>query len=248
MVMLTRSLDKTAPHYPNYRGKSVYNGLGIVWFVWLLSQWAGGQIIVMSGLHSPDWIVYLMPIFALIAGACIFGLYDDWVGCSSAKGFRGHIGSLFRGILTTGGVKMLAIGFLALFTMILLYWNNEDTWTTIVIRIIAGTCVIALNANLLNLFDLRPGRAGKVYALGFVICMVVVILSSTVVLDWPDVVALALVGLGPLIAAWRYDIQEKGMLGDAGANSMGAFLGYLLATALPIVALVAWALALLPST
>lgn len=241
MATLTRSLERTAPHYPNYRGVSVYNGLGVVWFVWLLSFWVGAHLLVISGSAQPNWMSYLVPIFPLIAGSCIFGLLDDWVGDHNAKGFKGHIGSLFRGILTTGGIKMIAIGLLSLFTMISLYWHSEEG----IARVIAGTCVIALSANLINLFDLRPGRAGKVYLFCLVICILAITLSTTVVIHWPDIVALACAGLGPLIAVWRFDIGERGMLGDAGANSMGAFLGYLLATALPLWLLIAWAAVLL---
>jgi hypothetical protein len=238
MAMLNRSLGITAPHYPNYRGVSVYNGLGIVWFVWLVSLWVGAHLLLMFGIHQPNWMTYLVPLFPLIAGSCIFGLLDDWAGDHNAKGFRGHLGSLAKGILTTGGIKMLFIGFLSLFTMISLYWGEPENLP----RIIAGTCVIALSANFINLFDLRPGRAGKVYSVCLIFCVLSVIFGGAVVLAWPDVLSLALVGLGPLVAVWRFDIGEKGMLGDAGANSMGAFLGFILATTLPLALLIAWVL------
>jgi hypothetical protein len=240
MAMLTRSLERTAPHYPNYRGVSVYNGLGVVWFIWLLALWGGAHLLVVSQISQPNWVSYLVPIFPLVAGSCIFGLFDDWVGDHNAKGFRGHIGSLLKGILTTGGVKMLAIGTLALITMVSLYWGSMEG----LVRIIAGTCVIALSANLINLFDLRPGRAGKIYTVSLVVCTLLVAFGGVIHMNWPDLVALALVGLGPILAVLRYDLGEKGMLGDAGANSMGAFLGYLLATALPLWALIAWAVVL----
>lgn len=243
MAMLTRSLARSAPHYQNYRNVSVYNGLGIVWFIWLMCFWVGAHLLAAAGIAQPNWISYLIPIFPLIAGSCIFGLFDDWVGDHNAKGFRGHLGSLARGILTTGGIKMLAIGFISLFTMVSLYWDGGSVES--ITRIIAGTCVIALSANFINLFDLRPGRAGKVYFVCLVLCIAVVVLSRIVHIDWPDVIALALAGFGPLLAVWRFDVGEKGMLGDAGANSMGAFLGFILATALPIWMLVVWAVVLL---
>jgi hypothetical protein len=241
MAMLTRSLDRSAPHYANYRGVSVYNGLGIVWFVWLVCFWAGAHLLVAADVAQPNWMSYLVPLFPLIAGSCIFGLFDDWVGDHSAKGFRGHLGSLARGILTTGGLKMLAIGLLALFTMVSLYWGSTEG----IARIIAGTCAIALSANFINLFDLRPGRAGKVYLCGLIFCLCLVAFGGVVFLDWPDLAALTLAGLGPLLAVWRFDAGEKGMLGDAGANSMGAFLGFLVATAMPLWMLIAWTVVLL---
>lgn len=242
MAALTRSLDTSAPHYPNYRGIGVYNGLGIVWFVWLVSFWCGAHLLVAADILQPNWISFLVPIFPLVAGACVFGLFDDWVGNHNAKGFRGHVGSMLRGILTTGGIKMLTIGFLSLFTMVSLYWDGGSVES--VTRIVSGTCVIALSANLINLFDLRPGRAGKVYAVCLVFCMLIIAFGGVVLLGWPDVVALFLAGLGPLVAVWRFDVGEKGMLGDAGANSMGAFLGYILATAMPLWMCIAWAIVL----
>jgi hypothetical protein len=241
MALLTRSLRYSAPRYPNYRGVLVYNGLGIVWFVWLLCFWMGAHILSIAGFEQPNWISYLVPVFPLISGSCIFGLLDDWVGDHFAKGFRGHLRFLYRGILTTGGIKMIGIGLLSLFTALSLYWDGAQS----LLHIIAATCVMALTANFLNLFDLRPGRAGKVYLLGLLLALVSLALSPLLSLAWPDICALMLAGLGPLLAVWRFDLGEEGMLGDAGANSMGAFLGFIFATALPVWLLLPLAVVLL---
>ena len=234
MFLLVRSLGATAPKVPNYRGALVYNGLGFVWFIWLIAFWIGAHLLAMFGLKQPDWISYLIPIFPLIAGSCAFGLLDDWVGDTNAKGFRGHLSAFAKGKMTTGGLKMIGIGFLSLFTAISLYWVGISS----VPRIVFATCVIALMANFINLFDLRPGRAGKVYLVGLALAVVGIIFGNIVHLDWINIVAIVLAGLGPLVAVWRFDLGERGMLGDVGANSMGAFLGFLLATSLPLVALV----------
>jgi hypothetical protein len=50
---------------------------------------------------------------------------------------------------------------------------------------------------------------------------------------------LALV-FGPVFAVWRYDLGERAMLGDAGANAAGALAGFLLAWQSPL-----WLLAVL---
>ena len=81
-----------------------------------------------------------------------------------------------------------------------------------------SSAVIALTANFLNLFDLRPGRAVAVFFLGLgVICM-----SALGRLEVPWVVgAIALVTL-----AWTIpDSRGKTMMGDAGSNSLGVALG-----------------------
>jgi hypothetical protein len=213
----------------------VYNGLGVVWFIWLLCYWVGAHLLHALDLPQPWWVSYLLPVFPLVAGSCVFGILDDWVGDHSAKGFKGHLSSLFKGILTTGGIKMVGIGLLALFTAVSLFWDGDPQS---LLRIIAATCVMALSANFVNLFDLRPGRAGKVYLLGLLLALLSLAFSPFAAAPWPDIVALALAGLGPLLAVWRFDLGEEGMLGDAGANSMGALLGFIFATALPLWLLV----------
>ena len=44
------------------------------------------------------------------AGAAAFGSYDDLAGNDGSRGFRGHLGALRKGELTTGAVKLAGIG------------------------------------------------------------------------------------------------------------------------------------------
>lgn len=140
---------------------------------------------------------------ALVAalGAAAVGAYDDASGAKHphAKGFRGHLGALRSGQLTGGGVKVVGIGGTGLLATRLLGPRR-------LIDVALGGAVVAGAANLLNLLDLRPGRALKAGALG----------------------ALALRQPGPAAAAVALlpeDLHERTMLGDAGANALGAVLG-----------------------
>lgn len=229
MAMLYPSLQERAPRQGNFRDKSVFVGLGIVWLLWMLFIWMGNVAIQSSGFAVPPWVTYVLPMLPLVMGACAFGLYDDWVGDNSYKGFKGHLSAFVHGKLTTGGLKMLGIGLIAFFLSYAYYFTGVESLLTVVL----STCVIALFTNLLNLFDLRPTRAHKVYLLLLVPALASLALCARIGLGVTDVVALVIAALGPVIAVWRFDAREQAMLGDAGANSMGAFIGYLFATSLP---------------
>ena len=130
-------------------------------------------------------------------GAAAVGAYDDARGArDQAKGFRGHVQALRAGRLTGGAVKVLGIGASGLLSARLA--GRRDV-------LIAGA-VVAAAANLLNLLDLRPGRALKAAA------------AAAIVLRQPGPTAAAVVLLPG-------DLRERTMLGDAGANALGAVLG-----------------------
>jgi len=71
-------------------------------------------------------------------------------------------------------------------------------------RRLSGAMLVGLAANLVNQLDTRPGRALKAY------------LAGALAVDAPP-------GLAVLLLP--YDLGEMAMLGDAGANALGAMLG-----------------------
>ena len=146
---------------------------------------------------------------ALLAavGAGAFGAYDDLAGSTASKGFRGHLGALRQGEVTSGLVKIGGIGATGLVTGALLREGLVD-------RVLAGG-VVAGSANLVNLFDLRPGRALKV---GLVAA---VPLAAT---GGPGA-GVAATTAGAAAALLPEDLGERSMLGDAGANALGALVG-----------------------
>jgi hypothetical protein len=81
-------------------------------------------------------------------------------------------------------------------------------WALVRTRSFSGAALVSLSANALNQLDTKPGRALKVFLLG----------------------SLALGGrprrgFGIAVLLAPYDLREMTMLGDAGANALGAVLG-----------------------
>ncbi|MGH3175163.1 MAG: hypothetical protein ACRDPF_15015 [Streptosporangiaceae bacterium] len=138
------------------------------------------------------------------AGAAAFGAYDDLAGSGDRRGFRGHLGALRQGEVTTGAVKLGGIGVTGVVSAALAGGSPVD--------VILNAGLVAGSANLLNLFDLRPGRAIKVAAVSGVL------LGAA----GQDGVAAP---LGAALALLPEDLGERAMLGDAGANALGAMLG-----------------------
>jgi UDP-GlcNAc:undecaprenyl-phosphate/decaprenyl-phosphate GlcNAc-1-phosphate transferase len=134
------------------------------------------------------------------------GAYDDVAGQRedqrSSKGLRGHAAALAAGRVTAGTVKVAGIGLTGVAAARMSGRRGAD--------VLLDGALVAGAANLLNLFDLRPGRALKVG------------LVAAAALDEPGPAAAAAV----LLPA---DLAERGMLGDAGANGLGAVLGLALA-------------------
>ncbi|MGL5818945.1 MAG: hypothetical protein ACRCYR_15355 [Phycicoccus sp.] len=157
-----------------------------------------------------------------VLGAGALGVLDDLAGDGSSKGLRGHLGAALRGEVTTGAAKVVGIGVTGLATAALADRAREDVR---VADTIVGGAVVAGVANLVNLLDLRPGRA----------------LKSTVLLALPllvtgprgtaDPAALAAAAAGAALGVIRPDLAGESMLGDTGANAAGALLGTALVSA-----------------
>ncbi|MEV0006000.1 hypothetical protein AB0H28_27445 [Micromonospora sp. NPDC050980] len=169
---------------------------------------------------------------ALLAGvgAGAVGLYDDVVGArpeqKAAKGFAGHLAALRKGRVTAGLVKVAGVGAAGLGAAALLAADARVAAHPRRQRagafgrgldVLLGAGVVAGTANLVNLLDLRPGRA----------------LKSGMLLGVPlsagphgGIAAGAVGAAAGLVAD---DLNERVMLGDSGANALGALLGVSLA-------------------
>lgn len=150
-------------------------------------------------------------------GAGGFGLYDDLEEdtTSRSKGLKGHLGAMAQGQLTTGGLKVLGIGATALVSATLSARARRASGKSkkfSLVDVVLDTAVIAGSANLVNLLDLRPGRALKVCS------------ATASALSLSGSTAGAGI-LGSAAVAFPGDLGERDMLGDCGANSLGAVLG-----------------------
>lgn len=171
------------------------------------------------------------------AGAAAFGGYDDLAGDGSSKGFRGHLSALGRGELTTGAVKLAGIGATGLAAALIAGQPGTTadarkpgtrssgagrTGAAAVADAVIDAGLVAGMANLLNLFDLRPGRAIKV-TIGT---------GGMLALLPGEAGEASAAPVAAAIALLPEDLGERSMLGDSGANAVGAMLG-VAATRLP---------------
>ena len=81
------------------------------------------------------------------------------------KGLRGHLGALAEGRVTTGAVKLLGITAASLFAGTVLAdarrraTGSSTPFAATALDAVTSGALVAGTANLLNLLDLRPGRA-----------------------------------------------------------------------------------------
>ena len=158
------------------------------------------------------------PVVAAVASAGL-GALDDLAGDSKSKGFKGHLGALARGEVTTGAVKIVGLGLTGLLSAALIDHGSRSRETQrhgipTVLDTMVGGAVIAGSANLLNLLDLRPGRALKA-----------TILLGALTAMSPRSAAAAGAATGAAVGLLGPDLSGEAMLGDTGANSAGALLG-----------------------
>ncbi len=144
-----------------------------------------------------------------VLGVAALGLIDD-VFAGPPRGWRGHARAVLRGELSTGALKAAGSLGLALFAM-----SFEGLSVG---RWLLAAALLVLATNLFNLLDLRPGRSTKVFLL---------LGAGLAVGSSGGLRALWSLGLfvGPALVAGLYDLRERAMLGDTGANLLGAVAG-----------------------
>lgn len=195
----------------NYRGRSVPIVLGL----WLA--------VVLVGFSAALWWIGGAPgpsspaLVALGGSVLVFaaGLVDD-LSPGGPRGVRNHLRALASGHMTTGVLKLVV----TVASSIIVVAAQPDRgsgarWL--------GVVLVAASANLWNGLDVAPGRALKAF---------LVVDGVALVAPWslaPGVRALWLAAL----VALPFDVRERAMLGDAGANLLGFTAGLGLYLSLP---------------
>jgi UDP-GlcNAc:undecaprenyl-phosphate GlcNAc-1-phosphate transferase len=211
---LLRMLAQGGHVKANYRGHELPFPFGVL--VLGAALLALIPVMLLQRLGSGD-VVYpeLGPVALYALGVIALGLIDDTLGEPrtgepARRGWRGHGAALLRGELSTGVLKAVGSLGLALLAMAALGYSSNWRW-------LLAAAVLVLATNAFNLLDLRPGRAGKAF----------VLLGLGLSIGAASVRQLWTLGLfaAPALVAALYDLRERAMLGDTGANLLGALAG-----------------------
>jgi UDP-N-acetylmuramyl pentapeptide phosphotransferase/UDP-N-acetylglucosamine-1-phosphate transferase len=210
----------------NYRGRALPFPFGVLVLAAALLALIPAVLVDVLG---PSRVFYpeVGPVALYALGVLALGLIDDTLGerahggaggeRAAPRGWRGHGEAVLRGELSTGALKAVGSLGLALLAMAALGYQSHWRWL-----LAAGVLVLATNA--FNLLDLRPGRSTKAF----------VLLGLGLGIGSGGPRQLWTLGLfaAPALVAGLYDLRERAMLGDTGANLLGALAGLWLVLAL----------------
>ena len=213
---LVRLLAAVGFRRRNFEGREAVTGVGILFA--LLG--AAAAAFLPAGAAAGPWLLTALGFGAL-------GLFDDHCGSREVGGLRGHLSALRRGKVTTGSVKLLGGTALAIWAAAWGALPRGDGWPVIAL----DAALIAGAGNALNLTDTRPLRALKVWTI-LAIPLAAVAAGrpgfgggAAAVLSWL---------LGGLMPYAALEARREAMLGDAGANALGAMLGLAATLVLPL--------------
>jgi UDP-GlcNAc:undecaprenyl-phosphate GlcNAc-1-phosphate transferase len=180
-------------------------------------------MLVMAAHWTQTFPIHVRELVMLLCGSgamALWGWQDDCSAEKDVKGFRGHLTALLReGRMTSGMWKAWGGGA----TAFLVSLAMSDGVGELVVH----TALLALSANLLNLFDLRPTRAIKVF---WLLASVALMLSQA----RPAAHVWMVPALAGSCLLFFPDARQRLMLGDTGANYLGFIAGFWLMTTLPL--------------
>lgn len=194
----------------SYRREPIPTCLGLVVLAAALPGYIGAATLL------PGERAAVMGTASAVLLAALAGLVDDVAGEGDPKGVRGHLAALRGGRWTAGTLKAAGLAGAGLLA--------AAATATDAVRFALTTLLVPLAANAVNGFDLRPGRAGKAFLAG---ALLLAVMRAPLGLLLVAPLAGGLAGYLP------WDLRGRVMLGDAGANLLGAGLGVAAALTLP---------------
>jgi UDP-GlcNAc:undecaprenyl-phosphate GlcNAc-1-phosphate transferase len=195
----------------NYRGKTLPTAGGLFIVLAVLTIEAGRCVLGAIGVGSETGLTLARSemLFAVVAFGFL-GLIDDLAAVGEDRGFKGHLRALRHGRVTTGLLKLVGGAAVAVVLVATPGFKSGRT-------LLVDAMLIALAANLGNLLDRAPGRTIKCGLIAYV--PIALVIGTE-----PIGIALAPV-MGASLGLLGDDLRERLMLGDTGANVIGAALG-----------------------
>ncbi|NOX31250.1 MAG: hypothetical protein GXP35_14560, partial [Actinobacteria bacterium] len=148
----------------NFRGDLIPATAGVV----VMMVGTGGSLVLLMFATDSVPVEVSFAGFQAAFGFGVLGLLDDLGGQAGGGGFSGHLSALRERRVTTGLVKLVGGGVLSLLIAGLV--TNDG-----IIGVLRDGALIALAANLANLFDRAPGRTTKVSVL---VCVGLVVATT----------------------------------------------------------------------
>jgi UDP-GlcNAc:undecaprenyl-phosphate/decaprenyl-phosphate GlcNAc-1-phosphate transferase len=195
----------------NYRNHVVATAGGLFIILTVLVIDAGRSVLGAIGVGPETGLTEARTaVLFAVFGFGFLGLVDDLTAVGSERGFKGHLGALREGRVTTGMLKLVGGAAIAVVLVASPGFKSGRT-------LIVDAMLIALAANLGNLLDRAPGRTIK-YGLVAYVPIAIAIGAA------PIGIAIAPV-MGASFGLLGDDLHERLMVGDTGANVIGAVLG-----------------------
>ena len=194
----------------NFRGRRLPTAVGFVLVAAVVAVDGGRTLLGVLGVGDATTAPARLLVMAAVVAFGFLGLLDDLLGDAHDRGLAGHVRAAVQGRVTTGFVKLGGGTAVALVLAGTIVGDRPG-------RVVLDGALIALAANLGNLLDRAPGRTTKWGLLASVPLLVAAGTGATGV-------ALAVV-VGSAAALLWADLSERLMLGDTGANALGAALG-----------------------
>jgi UDP-GlcNAc:undecaprenyl-phosphate/decaprenyl-phosphate GlcNAc-1-phosphate transferase len=195
----------------NYRGHTLPTAGGLFIVLTVLVIDAGRSVLGALGVGPESGLTEARSaVLFAVFGFGLLGLIDDLAAVGEDRGFNGHLRALREGRVTTGMLKLVGGAAVAVVLVATPGFKSGRT-------LIVDALLIALAANLGNLLDRAPGRTIKFGLVAYV--PIAIAVGSA-----PIGIAIAPV-MGAALGLLGDDLHERLMLGDTGANVIGAVLG-----------------------